>query len=130
MYNRMSDTNDGEKPVLTEPQQPPEYTSQPLTGHPPQQPQEGYPPPQPQGGYPPQQPQQPQGGYMPQYPHQPIYPTSHQSSSTNTTVVIQQPQTQLVIQGPRDWSTGLCSCFDDCGVCKYNTMIYYYMCKY
>ena len=120
MYNRMSDTNDGEKPVLTEPQQPPEYTSQPLTGHPPQQPQEGYPPPQPQGGYPPQQ---PQGGYMPQYPHQPIYPTSHQSSSTNTTVVIQQPQAQLVVQGPRDWSTGLCSCFDDCGVCKYNTII-------
>ena len=57
--------------------------------------------------------QQPAAGYPPQ----PVYPSSHVSNS-NTTVVIQQPQTQVVIQGPGVWSTGLCSCFDDCGVCK------------
>jgi hypothetical protein len=48
------------------------------------------------------------------------------SSNTNTTVVIQQQQpAQVVIQGPRPWSTGVCSCFDDCGVCKFTI---FYLC--
>ena len=55
---------------------------------------------------------------QPGYPPQPGYPATHTSTTSNTTVVIQQPQTQVVIQRPLDWSTGLCSCFDDCGVCK------------
>ncbi|XP_046855593.1 placenta-specific gene 8 protein-like [Xenia sp. Carnegie-2017] len=40
-----------------------------------------------------------------------------QQSTNNTTVVIQQQPQQVVIQGPRDWSTGLCSCFDDLAGC-------------
>ena len=57
--------------------------------------------------------QQPVAGYPPQ----PVYPSSHISNS-NTTVVIQQPQTQVVIQRPITWSTALCACCDDCGICE------------
>ena len=80
--------------------QPPEQTTG--SGLPFQQPPAGYPP----AGYPPTG-----------YPPQPVYPTS-QTSTSNTTVVIQQPQTQVAVQGPQEWATGLFSCFDDCGVCK------------
>ncbi|XP_046855592.1 cornifelin homolog A-like [Xenia sp. Carnegie-2017] len=40
-----------------------------------------------------------------------------QQSTNNTTVVLQQQPQQIMIQGERDWSTGLCSCCDDCGIC-------------
>ena len=45
-------------------------------------------------------------------------PTSVISQNTNTTVVIQQQPAAAVVRGPREWSSGLCACFDDCGVCK------------
>jgi hypothetical protein len=86
------------------------------------QPSEGgfYPPPQPSGGaYPPPQPSG--GGYPPPGAY-PSYPVQQQPISTthntNTTVVIQQQPAAVIVQGPRDWSTGMCACFDDCGVCK------------
>ncbi|XP_028406683.1 placenta-specific gene 8 protein-like [Dendronephthya gigantea] len=74
-------------------------------------------PPQPGSplGYPPQ-PMQP-------YPPGPPVPMQQQpggyntTNTTNTTVVIQQQPAAVVVQGPRDWSSGLCACFDDCGVC-------------
>ena len=69
--------------------------------------------------YPSIQPGQPS---YPEKPMQPYVPAPMQQQpsmrSTNTTVVIQQQPTAIVVQGPRDWSTGICSCFDDCGVCK------------
>ena len=63
---------------------------------------------------------------------QPMYPSPMQQpmpqqpmpTHTNTTVVIQQQPAQVVVQGPRAWSTGLCSCFDDCGVCKFVNLAY------
>ena len=73
-----------------------------------------YPPPQPgPPGYP-QQPMQP-------YPPAPMQqqPSSSMLNTTNTTVVIQQQPSAIVVQGPRDWSSGICACFDDCGVCKW-----------
>ena len=104
MYNRMHDTNDGEKPALDDEQQPSQYTPRELASYPPQpqlqQPQFAYPPPQPQ----------------------PICPINSQSTSNNTTVVLSQAQQQVVVEGPRNWSTGLCSCFDDCSGCKYKTI--------
>ena len=39
-------------------------------------------------------------------------------SNTNTAVVIQQQPAAIVVQGARGWSSGVCACFDDCGVCK------------
>ncbi|XP_046855587.1 cornifelin homolog [Xenia sp. Carnegie-2017] len=39
-----------------------------------------------------------------------------QSTNNTTVVVVQQPQ-QVVLQGPRDWSTDLCDCCDDCSGC-------------
>ena len=85
-------------------------------------------------GYPPPTQEQPppsysQPGMGPVQPmqHQPMPPQPMQqqpghfhSSNSNTTVVIQQQQPQMIIQGPRGWSTGVCSCFDDCGVCKFS----------
>ena len=66
-------------------------------------PQPGYPPAQ--AGYPP-----PQAGYpQPQ-------PTNFHT--TNTTVVVNQPQPLILQQGQRDWSTGLCGCFEDCYSCE------------
>ena len=98
MYNRMYTADVGERPLLNEQQEPREYKPETLTGQPAE-----YPPSQPQVGY-------------------PLQPQHQSSSSTATTGVIQQPQTQFVVQGPRDWSTGLCSCFDDFGVCKYTKL--------
>ena len=72
-----------------------------------------YPSPQPQPGhYPPPQPMA--SGYPPPVQHQPTT-TMH---NTSTTVVIQQQPAAVVVQGPRGWSSGICACFEDCGVCK------------
>lgn len=70
------------------------------------------------------------GPQTPEYPlAQPGYPTVqagysrpaevHPSSfqTTNTTVVVNQP-TAVPQQEPRDWSTGLCGCCNDCYSCK------------
>ncbi|XP_028406690.1 cornifelin homolog A-like [Dendronephthya gigantea] len=96
MYNRMSEPGfDEDKGGMPQPeiQQPPPY------------PQPGM------GPIPMQQP--------PAF-QQPMQQPSHMhSSNTNTTVVIQQQPQQVVIQGPRAWSTGICSCFDDCGDCLF-----------
>ena len=53
------------------------------------------------------------------YPSAPLHqqPTSTMSN-TNTAVVIQQQPAAIVVQGARGWSSGVCACFDDCGVCK------------
>lgn len=69
----------------------------------------GGPPPYgpPQPGYPPQQ-----AGYPPPQQHQPTFQT------TNTTVVVNQPVPLIMQQGMRDWSSGLCGCFEDCYSCK------------
>ena len=60
----------------------------------------------------------PQPGGVP-YPSVPLHqqPTSTMTN-TNTTVVIQQQPAAIVVQGARGWSSGVCACFDDCGVCK------------
>lgn len=91
---------------------PPQEMSQPGQYPPPE-----YPPQAP--GYPPQQmpgyPSQPGLGYQPQAP-QPMFPASH-TTNTNTTVVIQQPQTQILVQGPGDWSSDICACCDDMTLC-------------
>ncbi|CAG5118311.1 unnamed protein product [Candidula unifasciata] len=48
-------------------------------------------------------------------PGNPYGPGSQQASHhTNTTVIIQQPAAAV---GVRDWSTGLCNCCDDVGIC-------------
>lgn len=60
------------------------------------------------GGPPPYGPPQP--GYPPQQ-HQPTFQT------TNTTVVVNQPVPLIMQQGMRDWSSGLCGCFEDCYSC-------------
>ena len=72
----------------------------------------GYPAPQP-STYPPQQP-----GPL-TYPSAPVQqqPTS-MMTNTNTTVLIQQQPAAVVVQVARGWSSGVCACFDDCGVCK------------
>lgn len=69
----------------------------------------GGPPPYgpPQPGYPPQQ-----AGYPPPQQYQPTFQT------TNTTVVVNQPVPLILQQGMRDWSSGLCGCFEDCYSCK------------
>ncbi|CAB3988130.1 Hypothetical predicted protein [Paramuricea clavata] len=70
-----------------------------------------YPPPQPSGGaYPPP-------GAYPSFPVQ--QKPTNTVHNTNTTVVMQQQQqpAAVVIRGSRGWSTGMCSCFDQCGVC-------------
>lgn len=39
-----------------------------------------------------------------------------------TVVVTQQPGPQLLVasvDGHRDWTSGVCSCFDDCSTCKH-----------
>ena len=108
MYNQGSDQ---EKIDSTTPHYPqPDAPGGPMS--PPQYPpgQTNQPPPQP-GFYPP--PQQMGGGY-PAPVHQQPTSTMH---NTNTTVVIQQQPAAIVVQGPRGWSTGMLSCFDDCGVC-------------
>ncbi|KAK2557257.1 Cornifelin-like protein [Acropora cervicornis] len=58
--------------------------------------------------------QPPEGTYPPPIAAQ---PTAFQS--TSTTVVVTQPSTMVVQQQqPRPWSSGLCGCFEDCGICK------------
>ena len=77
-----------------------------------------FPFPQPSGGaYPPPQPSG--GGYPPPgaYPSFPVQQQPSNVHNTNTTVVIQQP-TAVVVQTAQGWSTGMCACFDECGVCK------------
>lgn len=58
-----------------------------------------------------------QPGYQGQYPvGAPVQPPviTHQPAVTNTTMVVNQQQ--IVLQkSPRNWSTGLCGCFEDCG---------------
>jgi hypothetical protein len=87
--------------------------------YPPQQPSGGvYLPPEPsKGAYPPPQPSG--GGYPPPvaYPSFPVQQQPGTVHNTNTTVVIQQP-TAVVVQPAQGWSTGMCACFDECGVCK------------
>ncbi|CAB3988131.1 Hypothetical predicted protein [Paramuricea clavata] len=98
--------------------------------YPPPQPSEGvFPFPQPSGGaYPPSQPSkgaypppQPSGGGYPPPGAYTSFPVQQQPTNTvhntNTTVVIQQQPAAMVVQGPRGWSTGMCACFDECGVC-------------
>ena len=74
---------------------------------------------------------QPGMGHVPPRHHpqmqQPMPPQPMHTTNTNTTLVIQQQQQpQLVIQHPRDWSNGICSCCDDCGVCKFVNL---YLCN-
>jgi hypothetical protein len=52
-----------------------------------------------------------------------------QQSSSQTTVIIQQPvqqRSQWVpnVKGHRDWTSGACDCFSDMGVCKFSLEIY------
>lgn len=70
----------------------------------------------PQVAHPPPQPYYPQwqGAYPPPVGAQP----APFQSTTNTTVVVTQPSTMVVQQQqPRPWSSGLCGCFEDCGIC-------------
>ncbi|KXJ15085.1 cornifelin homolog [Exaiptasia diaphana] len=62
--------------------------------------QPGYGPP----GYPDQG--YPQQGYPPQYP-------AGQTTTTTNVVVVQQP----TFPQQRNWNSGMCACFDDCGSC-------------
>ena len=71
-----------------------------------------------QPGYPMAQPGYPQPGYpQPGYP-QPVMAQPMVQQQTNTTVVVTQPSAVVLQQGMRDWSTGLCGCFEDCYSCK------------
>ena len=97
MYNAASDTT---------PQTPADYPPQPPADYPPPPIPPSYEPPPQQAGYPPPQ----QAGYAP--------PPQHMSQQTsNTTVIIQQPQVEVVIKGPEQWSSGLFDVFEDCGLC-------------
>jgi hypothetical protein len=106
MYNPGServDIYDGQRKFSGGPMTPLEYSS----------PQPLYPQHPVGGGHPPPVHQHPVGGGHPP-------PVHHQPSTvhhTNTTVVLQQP-TAVSFQTGQDWSNGLCSCCDDCGVCK------------
>ncbi|PVD31999.1 hypothetical protein C0Q70_07425 [Pomacea canaliculata] len=55
----------------------------------------------------------PQWGYQP-----PVVTQPQMSSTNNTTVVINQQPTGPGYQPPRPWSTGICGCCDDIGVCE------------
>ncbi|XP_046855580.1 cornifelin homolog B-like [Xenia sp. Carnegie-2017] len=93
MYNPMSEPGNNDKTEA-----PPQYNQPPPP--PSQYPNYGMP------GQPMQHQPMPQPGFM------------QQQSTNNTTVVVQQQQPQqVVIQGPRNWSTDLCGCFEDCGGC-------------
>lgn len=65
----------------------------------------------------------------PQAPYQP-QPQGYAPSQQQQTVInINQPQSQNTIQGQpqniRDWSTGMCGCFEDCSGCKiYFTLVF------
>ena len=88
-------------------------SEKPVTGYTPMQedPGAGGPPPYGmQPGYPMAQP-----GYP-----QPVMAQPMVQQQTNTTVVVTQPAPVVLQQGMRDWSTGLCGCFEDCYSCKRN----------
>ncbi|XP_031571949.1 cornifelin homolog [Actinia tenebrosa] len=89
-YDRLQD--DQNQPVMTQPgvANPPPYSG-------PEYPQQGYP----AQGYPPQ-------GY-------PSQPAGVSHTTTNVVVVNQQPT--FIVQGKRDWHSGMCACFDDMGSC-------------
>ncbi|XP_025091182.1 PLAC8-like protein 1 [Pomacea canaliculata] len=96
---------------------PPNYTHPVNRCQPPSQTQQYQPPPPPQWGYPP-----PQWGYPPpvvMQPPQSIAMQPQQTSNNNNTVVINQQnqQQQPAVKTLRAWSTGVCGCFDDMGVC-------------
>lgn len=59
----------------------------------------------------------------PPYP-QPVTAQPGSFHSTNTTVVVNQPASQMVLLGPRDWSSGLCGCCEDCYSCKLTFLIF------
>ena len=100
----------------TKPTAPPDQQCSPQQVWYPQQ--EGYPPQDQPPMYSPQQ-----AGYPPAYPAGQYQPAITQQpapvqQTTHTTVVMNQ-QPVLVQRTTRDWSTGLCGCFEDCGSCKY-----------
>ncbi len=51
-----------------------------------------------------------------QYPG--FAPVITQQPASNTTVVVNQ-QAVVIQNATRNWSSGLCGCFEDCGSCKY-----------
>ena len=119
-------TDMGSKPVPLPPVDDPYLPQQP--GDQPSLPQQNADQP-----YPPQQPvvqpypsQQPADQHLPPPEYQAGYlgvatviaqqPAAYQQTS-NTTIVVNQPP--VVEQKFRDWSSGLCGCFEDCGSCKY-----------
>ena len=88
-------------------------SEKPVTGYTPMQEDSGAGGPPPYGmqpGYPMAQP-----GYPQPVMAQPIV-----QQQSNTTVVVTQPAPVILQQGMRDWSTGLCGCFEDCYSCKRN----------
>ena len=91
----------------------------PVTGYNTEGPGEGGSPPYGmQPGYPMTQPGYPQPGYpQPGYP-QPVMAQPIGQQQTNTTIVVTQPSLVVQQQRMRDWSTGLCGCFEDCYSCK------------
>lgn len=106
-YDRLQE--DQNPPVMTQPgvAGPPPYTG-------PEYPQQGYPAQgYPQQGY-------PQQGYPQQgYPQQGYPPQSVPVSTTTTNVVVVNQQPTVVLQGKRDWHSGMCGCFEDMRSCKY-----------
>lgn len=61
-----------------------------------------------------QPPQQQPGGYPQPLP--PAYPQPVHQQQSNTTVVINQPG-RVGRPPPRDWSSGICGCFEDISSC-------------
>ena len=64
----------------------------------------------------------PPPGYQPGYQYPGVAPVITQQpafqQTTNTTVVVNQQAVETK-RAMRNWSTGLCGCFEDCGSCKY-----------
>lgn len=57
----------------------------------------------------------PPGYYPPSSPYGPV-PGAPINHHTTTTVIINQPS-PMTVAGPRLWSSDLCSCCDDMGIC-------------
>ena len=55
---------------------------------------------------------------QPGYP-QPVMAQPMVQQQSNTTVIMTQPTQVVLQQGMRDWSTGLCGCYEDCYSCKW-----------